>query len=252
MVRGFSVALSSVSSVSFLSPLKFLKSPACSASLALLVLMLSVVAACNEQAAPPAKAVKVVAPPPAPPPPPPPPPPPVEKKEVVFDPRTPPAGFVNCHRNHCHRMGGGVASYQQVMQEIGATKIVGVPKAKPMPSAPADVAAPPPDAEKTASGLVSKLLRKGGTPQRPGPTSVVTVHYTGWTTDGKAFDSSVARGQPATFPLNRVIPGWTEGLQLMTVGEERRLWIPEALAYKGRPGAPQGMLVFDVELLGIR
>ena len=75
------------------------------------------------------------------------------------------------------------------------------------------------------------------------------VHYTGWTTDGKAFDSSVARGKPATFPLNRVIAGWTEGLQLMTVGEERRFWIPQDLAYKGRPGPPAGMLVFDVELL---
>jgi peptidylprolyl isomerase len=63
------------------------------------------------------------------------------------------------------------------------------------------------------------------------------------------FDSSVVRGKPATFPLNRVIPGWTEGLQLMVVGESRRLWIPQKLAYKGAKGAPQGMLVFDVELL---
>ena len=56
----------------------------------------------------------------------------------------------------------------------------------------------------------------------------------------------------ATFPLNRVIPGWSEGVQLMTVGEERRFWIPEHLAYKGRPGAPKGMLVFDVELIAIK
>ena len=75
------------------------------------------------------------------------------------------------------------------------------------------------------------------------------MHYTGWTTDGKMFDSSVMRGQPATFPLNRVIPGWTEGLQLMVVGEKRRFWIPEKLAYQGKEGAPKGMLVFDVELL---
>ena len=79
-----------------------------------------------------------------------------------------------------------------------------------------------------------------------------TVHYTGWTTDGESFDSSVARGEPATFGVNQVIPGWTEGLQLMVVGETRRLWIPEDLAYKGRAGYPQGMLVFDVELLSIR
>jgi peptidylprolyl isomerase len=63
------------------------------------------------------------------------------------------------------------------------------------------------------------------------------------------FDSSVIRGQPASFPLNRVIPGWTEGVQLMVVGEKRRMWIPEELAYKGASGAPQGMLVFDVELI---
>ncbi len=173
-------------------------------------------------------------------------------EEIVFDPRKPPAGFKNCHRNHCHRIGGGVASYAQVMQEIGATKMVNVPKRAPMPPAPADVAAPPADAEKTPSGLASKMKTAGDGKTKPNATSVVTVHYTGWTTNGKPFDSSVSRGKPATFPLNRVIPGWTEGLQLMSVGEERRLWIPEELAYKGRPGKPAGMLVFDVELLSIR
>lgn len=172
--------------------------------------------------------------------------------EIVFDPRTPPAGYGNCHRNHCHRVGGGVASYQQVMQEMGATRIVGVPKPGPIPKAPADVAAPPATAQRTASGLASRVLRAGDGVNRPQATSVVTVHYTGWTTDGKAFDSSIARGRPATFPLNRVIPGWTEGLQLMSIGEERRLWIPQDLAYKGRPGRPAGMLVFDVELVKIR
>ena len=138
------------------------------------------------------------------------------------------------------------------MAEMGATKIVGEPKRAPMPGAPTDVAAPPADAEKTESGLASKLLSAGDGKTRPSATSVVTVHYTGWTTDGKAFDSSISRGKPATFPLNRVIGGWTEGLQLMSVGEERRLWIPEGLAYKGRPGKPAGMLVFDVELISIR
>src|SRR5690606_15921744 len=77
------------------------------------------------------------------------------------------------------------------------------------------------------------------------------VHYTGWTTDGKMFDSSVMRGRPATFPLQAVIPGWTEALQQMVEGEKARIWIPEEMAYKGRPGAPQGMLAFDVELLKI-
>jgi peptidylprolyl isomerase len=76
------------------------------------------------------------------------------------------------------------------------------------------------------------------------------VHYTGWTTDGKMFDSSVVRGQPTSFAVNGVIPGWTEGLQLMFEGEKTRLWIPEKLAYEGKR-APYGMLVFDVELLKI-
>jgi FKBP-type peptidyl-prolyl cis-trans isomerase len=115
--------------------------------------------------------------------------------------------------------------------------------------APNDVAAPPTDAEVTASGLATKIIQAGHGTEHPGPTSQVTVHYTGWTTDGTMFDSSVVRGQTSTFPLNRVIPGWTEGLQLMVEGEKRRLWIPENLAYGGRPGSPQGMLVFDVELI---
>jgi peptidylprolyl isomerase len=118
--------------------------------------------------------------------------------------------------------------------------------------APPDVAAPPADAEKTASGLASKVLAKGTGTERPEEQDSVKVHYTGWTTDGKMFDSSVKRGQPASFPLGGVIKGWTEGLQLMVVGEKRRFWIPEELAYKGKPGRPQGMLVFDVELLDIK
>ncbi len=120
--------------------------------------------------------------------------------------------------------------------------------------APADVAAAPADAEKTASGLASKLLEKGTGTEKPGVEDSVKVHYTGWMTDGKMFDSSVKRGTPAEFPLNGVIKGWTEGLQLMVVGEKRRFWIPANLAYGDtprRPGGPFGTLVFDVELLGI-
>ena len=120
------------------------------------------------------------------------------------------------------------------------------------PKTPKDVAKIPKKAKKTKSGLASRVLEKGKGKKRPGPKSVVTVNYTGWTTDGKMFDSSVVRGRPATFALNQVIPGWTEGVQLMTVGEKRRLWIPEDLAYGGRPGRPQGMLVFDVELLDFK
>lgn len=119
------------------------------------------------------------------------------------------------------------------------------------PAAPADVAGPPADAEVTSSGLASKVLEAGTGTEHPKKNSEVTVHYTGWTTDGAMFDSSIVRGKPATFPLNRVIAGWTEGVQLMVVGEKRRFWIPQKLAYAGAEGAPKGMLVFDVELLEI-
>src|SRR5262245_16679035 len=81
---------------------------------------------------------------------------------------------------------------------------------------PEDVAAAPADAEKTASGLASKVLKPGTGTEKPGPEDTVEVHYTGWTTDGHMFDSSVQRNRPAKFALNRVIKGWTEGVQLMT------------------------------------
>jgi FKBP-type peptidyl-prolyl cis-trans isomerase len=117
--------------------------------------------------------------------------------------------------------------------------------------APPDVGAPPRDAERSHTGLTWRVLRPGTGTERPGPSSRVTVHYTGWTTDGRMFDSSIMRGQPTELRLDNVIKGWTEGLQMMVVGEKRRFWIPQDLAYKGEPGAPRGMLVFDVELLGV-
>jgi len=123
-----------------------------------------------------------------------------------------------------------------------------------MPETPPDVKAPPEEATKTDSGLASRVIAAGAGTTNPGPTDIVTVHYSGWTTDGKLFDSSVQRGQPATFPLDRVIKGWTEGVQLMVEGEKRRFWIPADLAYGEDPGGgrPGGMLVFDVELLAIK
>jgi peptidylprolyl isomerase len=135
--------------------------------------------------------------------------------------------------------------------DVELQEIKKAPTPQPPPPAPADVAKPPKDAKKEASGLASKVLQKGTGTTPPKPTDMVEVHYTGWTTDGKMFDSSVVRGEPAQFRLNQVIPGWTEGVGLMVEGEKRRLWIPEALAYKGQPGAPAGMLVFDVELLKV-
>jgi FKBP-type peptidyl-prolyl cis-trans isomerase len=122
--------------------------------------------------------------------------------------------------------------------------------AVPIPP-PADVAAPPADATMSASGLASKVLQAGTGSEHPQPTDRVKIHYSGWTTDGKMFDSSVSRGRPAIFPLDGVIAGFGEGLGLMVVGEKRRLWIPEKIAYAGRADRPQGMLVFDVELLDI-
>jgi peptidylprolyl isomerase len=128
------------------------------------------------------------------------------------------------------------------------------PKPSKVVAAPSDVAAPPNDAKKTASGLALKVLTPGTGKDHPGPEDKVKVHYTGWTTDGKMFDSSVARGEPTSFKVSGVIKGWTEGLQLMTAGEKARLWIPAKLAYgetPAQPGMPAGMLVFDVELLEI-
>jgi FKBP-type peptidyl-prolyl cis-trans isomerase len=119
------------------------------------------------------------------------------------------------------------------------------------PQPPPDVAAPPRGAERSASGLYSRVLRKGTGGEHPGADATVEVQYSGWTTDGKMFDSSITRGKPTRFQLSRLIPGWTEGLQLMVVGEKRRFWIPEELAYKGQDRAPQGTLVFDIELLAI-
>ncbi len=104
----------------------------------------------------------------------------------------------------------------------------------------------------TASGLQYEILTKGEGPS-PSATTSVTVHYRGTTLDGKEFDSSYSRNAPATFPLNRVIAGWTEGLQLMNVGAKYRFYIPSDLAYgaRGAGGSigPNETLIFDVELL---
>jgi FKBP-type peptidyl-prolyl cis-trans isomerase FklB len=108
----------------------------------------------------------------------------------------------------------------------------------------------------TASGLQYEVIRPGDGMARPTPTSQVTVHYTGTLIDGTKFDSSVDRGQPATFGVNGVIAGWTEALQLMTKGTKLRLYIPYNLAY-GERGSPPNIkpyacLLFDVELIDIK
>ncbi len=107
----------------------------------------------------------------------------------------------------------------------------------------------------TASGLQYQVLTAGTGP-KPKPDDVVRVHYTGTLLDGKTFDSSLDRGEPAMIPLAQVVPGWREGIALMPVGSKYRFWIPSALAY-GEPGTPGGpigpnaTLVFEVELLDI-
>lgn len=121
----------------------------------------------------------------------------------------------------------------------------------PGPKTPPDVKAPPKDATVEKDGLATKVLAHGTGKVHPTRTDRVTVNYAGWTTDGKMFDASFTRGEPATFPVSGVIAGWSEAIQLMVEGEKRRIWIPEQLAYKGQPNRPQGMLVFDVELLKI-
>jgi FKBP-type peptidyl-prolyl cis-trans isomerase len=107
----------------------------------------------------------------------------------------------------------------------------------------------------TSSGLQYEVITEGQG-KKPGSTDNVTVHYHGTLIDGVVFDSSIHRGQPATFGVHQVIPGWTEALQLMSVGSKYRLYIPQELAYGANPhpgGAikPYSALIFDVELLTI-
>lgn len=106
----------------------------------------------------------------------------------------------------------------------------------------------------TDSGLQYEVIEEGDGP-KPKPTDTVTVHYTGTLLDGTVFDSSMERGQPATFPLNRVIPGWTEGVQLMSPGAKYKFYIPSDLAYgpQGSPPTipPNSTLIFEVELISV-
>jgi hypothetical protein len=151
---------------------------------------------------------------------------------------------------------------KQTPPSAATTPVAATPPPPPAPPPPnpddipppPDVKAPPADAKKTDSGLATKVLQPGKGKEKPELTDTVSVHYTGWTTDGRMFDSSVKRGRPAQFPVGGVIKGWTEGLQLMVVGEKRRFWIPGSLAYDTSPdpNAPKGMLVFDVELIAVK
>ena len=124
----------------------------------------------------------------------------------------------------------------------------GPPRPAPIP-APSDVAAPPKDAVTLPRGWPRRCCSPApAQPSRAPPTWSRCTTPAGPPT-GRCSTARVARNAPSTFPLDRVIKGWGEGVQLMMVGEKRRFWIPEALAYKGRPAGPPGMLVFDIELL---
>lgn len=109
---------------------------------------------------------------------------------------------------------------------------------------------PPPEALRTASGLAYQVLKKGAGGERPRRDSMVEIDYSGWDSRGRMFESSVARGERARFPLAQLIPGWQEGLPLMARGDTFRFWIPGHLAYDGRTSdeSRKGMLVFDITL----
>ena len=107
----------------------------------------------------------------------------------------------------------------------------------------------------TASGLIFIETQKGKGKEHPKATDIVTVHYTGTLLDGTKFDSSIDRGEPTSFPLNQVIPGWTEAIQLMTKGSKAKLIIPSSIAYGARSGGPippYSTLLFEVELIDFK
>jgi peptidylprolyl isomerase len=122
------------------------------------------------------------------------------------------------------------------------------------PPPPPDVAAPPADAKLTARKVAYKVLVAAPSGAKlPGGTDHVKLHYTGWRAeDGRMFDSSVQRDEPVTVAVNApLVPGWTEVLPLMGVGAKWRVWVPDELAYRGAPGRPQGMLVFELQVLEV-
>jgi len=136
----------------------------------------------------------------------------------------------------------------QVCYEVELLEVQ--PKQAPPPT-PRSVAAPPANAKKTANGVFYEVLKQGTGTVHPTVNNRVKVNYTGWLTSGRLFDSSEVHGQPAGLTLSKAIPGFVEGMGTMVAGERIRMWIPVELAYKGAPGSPPGMLVFEVELLDI-
>jgi FKBP-type peptidyl-prolyl cis-trans isomerase len=128
---------------------------------------------------------------------------------------------------------------------VSLTKISGLPEAPP------EVAAVPPDAESSASGLAWRVLQEGTSDKQPALASIVSLRYTGWTPEGKVFMTTERKKIPKSSRMGMMIPGWQEALLDMKLGEKRRLWIPKELAYRGQPGRPQATVVFDIELVAI-
>lgn len=116
---------------------------------------------------------------------------------------------------------------------------------------PTDLASPPADALRTRSGIAYRVIRQGPGGPKPKRSSTVEIHYSGWTSYGRLFDSSVQRDVRAVFPLDKLIPGWQEAVPLMSRGDTYRFWIPGKLAYDDAPSSPntpRGTLVFDITL----
>jgi FKBP-type peptidyl-prolyl cis-trans isomerase len=123
------------------------------------------------------------------------------------------------------------------------------------PAAPPDLKTPPLNALHTASGLAYRVIAHGSGTAHPAPNSTVKMHFTGWTNDGRLFESTMMTGHPALVPLAGVMPGLREGLTYMTVGEKTRFWIPAALAYGEHPAIrfnPAGDLIYEIELLSVQ
>lgn len=123
-----------------------------------------------------------------------------------------------------------------------------------VPATPSNLKGPPKDATILPSGLALQVLEKGSGTAHPSASNRVSMHYSAWTATGKLFETTVTSGQPGTFQLGSLLPGWREGVLRMVVGEKARLWLPASLAYGEKPASrkqPAGSLVFDVELLAI-
>jgi peptidylprolyl isomerase len=122
------------------------------------------------------------------------------------------------------------------------------------PATPTDLLAPPATALRLDSGVSVQTLQKGRGGPHPSASSRVRLHFSGWTREGRLFESTVMSGEPAVYLVANALPGWQEGLHRMVVGEKARFWIPAALAYGSRPGrrgVPTGDLVYDIELLAL-